>query len=116
MVSRKTRSWRTLGLGIAVALLCPGKTWGQGNHILRVFEEEKQRVATLGLTPRIELDGGYVVSVPVLPGCVTQGDSRAEALRNAQEAIELYIEDCQENGDVLPVEAGREYVEIRVSA
>ena len=29
-----------------------------------------------------ETDGGYVVSVPALPGCVSQGDSRAEALAN----------------------------------
>ena len=34
-----------------------------------------------------EKDGGFVVSVPALPGCFTQGDSRDEALRNAREAI-----------------------------
>ena len=43
-----------------------------------------------------ESDGGIVVVVPALPGCVTQGDTRDEALRNAREAIELYIEDCIE--------------------
>ena len=46
-----------------------------------------------------EQDGGYVVSVPVLPGCVSQGDSRNEALDNIREAIELYVEDCREAGD-----------------
>ena len=42
-----------------------------------------------------EPDGGYVVSAPALPGCITQGDTREEALANIREAIELYIEDCE---------------------
>jgi predicted RNase H-like HicB family nuclease len=41
-----------------------------------------------------ESDGGLVASVPALPGCVSQGDSREEVLCNIREAIELYIEDC----------------------
>jgi len=45
-----------------------------------------------------ETDGGYVVSVPALPGCVSQGDSRAEALANIREAIELYVQDCRDSG------------------
>ena len=48
-----------------------------------------------------EEDGGYVASVPALPGCVSQGDRRAEALANIQEAIELYLEDCRGAGDPL---------------
>jgi predicted RNase H-like HicB family nuclease len=59
-----------------------------------------------------EADGGYVVSVPALPGCVSQGDSREEALTNIREAIELYIEDCRAAGDPIPTEAGREFVEV----
>ncbi len=43
-------------------------------------------------------DGGYVACVPALPGCVSQGDSRTEALANIREAIELYIEDCRDAG------------------
>ena len=38
-----------------------------------------------------EDDGGYVVSVPALPGCVSQGDNRNEALDNIREAIGLYV-------------------------
>lgn len=49
-----------------------------------------------------EADGGYVVSVPALPGCVSQGDNRDEALANIREAIQLYIEDCREAGDPVP--------------
>ncbi len=42
-----------------------------------------------------ESDGGYVATVPVLPGCVSQGDTRDDVLKNIREAIELYVEDCQ---------------------
>jgi predicted RNase H-like HicB family nuclease len=40
-----------------------------------------------------EADGGSVATVPVLPGCVSQGDSRNEVTRNIREAADLYIED-----------------------
>ena len=59
-----------------------------------------------------EADGGYVASVPALPGCVSQGDTRAEALKNIREAIELYVEDCREAGDPVPTEAGKEFGEV----
>jgi predicted RNase H-like HicB family nuclease len=59
-----------------------------------------------------EADGGYVASVPALPGCVSQGDTRAEALTNIREAIELYVDDCREAGDPVPTEAGKEFVEV----
>jgi predicted RNase H-like HicB family nuclease len=47
-----------------------------------------------------------------LPGCVSQGDSRSEALANIREAIALYVEDCREGGDPVPTEEGKEFVEI----
>ena len=59
-----------------------------------------------------ESDGGYVAIVPVLPGCVSQGDNRDEALRNIREAVDLYIEDCIASGDPVPEEVGKEYVEL----
>ena len=37
-------------------------------------------------------EGGYTVYVPSLPGCVSEGDTREEALKNIKEAIELYLE------------------------
>lgn len=46
--------------------------------------------------------GGYVVEVPSLPGCHTQGDTIEEALANAQEAIKLWIEDALEHGEEIP--------------
>jgi predicted RNase H-like HicB family nuclease len=62
-----------------------------------------------------ESDGGYVVSVRALPGCVSQGDRRAEALSNIREAIELYIEDCRDAGDPIPTEVGKEFVEMEAA-
>ncbi len=60
-----------------------------------------------------EADGGYVATVPALPGCVSQGDTREEVMRNIREAADLYIEDCIAAGDPVPSEAGREYVELK---
>ena len=37
-------------------------------------------------------EGGYTVYVPALPGCISEGDTRDEALKNINEAIELYLE------------------------
>lgn len=57
-------------------------------------------------------DGMFVATVPSLPGCVTQGESRAEALKNAQEAIELYLESLRAHGDPLPPSIGEEFIEV----
>ena len=43
-----------------------------------------------------EVDQGYSVWVPNLPGCASQGDTLEEAMRNIQEAMELYLEDADE--------------------
>jgi len=37
-------------------------------------------------------EGGYTVFVPALPGCISEGDTKEEALKNIREAIELYLE------------------------
>ena len=46
--------------------------------------------------------GGYSVSVPGLPGCVSQGETREEALAMIREAIELYLESLDAHGDPIP--------------
>ncbi|MGY4687843.1 type II toxin-antitoxin system HicB family antitoxin [Petrotoga sp. DB-2] len=51
-----------------------------------------------------EAEGGYTVIVPVLPGCVTYGDTIEEAIKMAKEAIQLYIESLQEHGEEIPTE------------
>ncbi|MBI4333799.1 MAG: type II toxin-antitoxin system HicB family antitoxin [Chloroflexi bacterium] len=49
--------------------------------------------------------GGYTVTVPLLPGCISEGDTREEALANIKEAIELYLESLEEDGQPIPSEA-----------
>lgn len=59
-----------------------------------------------------EPDGGYVVTVPALPGCVSQGDTRQAALDNIREAILAYVEALRKVGDPVPLDVGCETVEI----
>lgn len=47
-------------------------------------------------------DGGYWVECPSLPGCISQGDTKQEALANIKEAIEAYIESLQKHGEPIP--------------
>lgn len=49
-------------------------------------------------------EGGYVVSVPALPGCLTQGETFEEAKDNIKDAITGYIEVLREDGDEVPLE------------
>ena len=41
-------------------------------------------------------EGGYTVTVPSLPGCISEGDTREEALGNIREAVALYVEPADE--------------------
>lgn len=49
-------------------------------------------------------EGGFVASVPVLPGCYSQGDTLEEAQVHITEAIELYLETLQEQHQAVPTE------------
>jgi predicted RNase H-like HicB family nuclease len=49
-----------------------------------------------------EAEGGYTVLVPALPGCITCGETIEEAKTNAKEAIELYLEELKERGELVP--------------
>ncbi len=51
--------------------------------------------------PDVE-DGGWVCEVPSLPGCVSQGATKEEALRNVQDAIEAWVEAAQQLGREIP--------------
>lgn len=60
--------------------------------------------------------GGYTVTVPILPGCISEGDTRTEALDNIKEAIELYIESLQADGEPIPAEESVEEAVVEVIA
>ncbi len=47
-------------------------------------------------------DGGFTVIVPALPGCISEGDTREEALQNIREAIELYLDPVEDDVSLSP--------------
>ena len=51
-----------------------------------------------------EKSGGFWVSVPSLPGCFTQGETFEEASKNIKEAVELYLEVIQDDGEEIPTQ------------
>ncbi len=61
-------------------------------------------------------ESGYIAYVPALRGCVSQGKTREEALRNIKEAIEAYLEALLEDGLPVPTEVGKDTVELEVVA
>ena len=58
---------------------------------------------TIILHPDLE-EGGYTVTVPALPGCVTQGETVEEAITMARDAIRLYVESLIADGGPVPME------------
>jgi len=60
--------------------------------------------------------GEYTVTVPLLPGCISEGDTKEEALTNIKEAIELYIESLQADGEPIPLEEAVEEAVVEVAA
>lgn len=47
-------------------------------------------------------DGKFTATVPELPGCISSGNSRDEALENVKEAIEAYIESLEKHDEPVP--------------
>ena len=54
-------------------------------------------------------EGGYTIYVPSLPGCISQGETKEEALANIKEAIELYLEPLEDDE---PLEQKGEVLEL----
>lgn len=55
-------------------------------------------------------DEAFVADVPELPGCMAHGPSQETALRNAQDAVELWLETAREMGDQIPEPRGRRLI------
>lgn len=49
-------------------------------------------------------DGYWIAEIPSLPGCISQGQTRAEALTNIREAIQAYLAALEEDGLAVPEE------------
>ena len=59
-------------------------------------------------------DGMFVAEVPSLPGCISQGRTRGEALQNIQEAIALYLESLEAHHEPIPPPISEEIVEVSI--
>ena len=58
-------------------------------------------------------DGVYVAEAPALPGCISEGSTRAEAVENVREAIAAYLESLEAHGEPVPPAITEELVEVR---
>ena len=59
-------------------------------------------------------DGVYVAEVPALPGCISQGQTRVEAVEGIREAIAAYTESLEAHDEPIPPSITEELVEVRV--
>ena len=57
-------------------------------------------------------DGVFVAECPTLPGCISQGKSREEAVTNIKDAIAGYVESLKKHGDPIPLPITEEIVEV----
>ncbi len=76
----------------------------------------KQTVRSFRVILAPNESGVYTVTVPALPGCISEGDNREEALANIKEAIELYIESLEADGEPIPDGDAIEEAVVEVSA
>jgi len=59
-------------------------------------------------------DGVYVAEVPSLPGCISQGRTRQQAVENIREAIAVYLESLEAHNEPIPPAISEEVVEVNV--
>jgi len=57
-------------------------------------------------------DGIFVAECPSLPGCISQGKTRKEAIENVQDAIRGYLESLDKNNEPVPLSIDEEIVEV----
>ncbi len=57
-------------------------------------------------------DNVFVVTVPSLPGCISQGKTRKEALENIKDAIDGYLESLKKHNEPIPPAIDEELVEV----
>ena len=57
-------------------------------------------------------DGVFVAEVPALPGCISEGHTRAEVVENVKEAIVAYLESLEAHGEPIPPAITEELVEV----
>ena len=59
-------------------------------------------------------DGIFIAECPALPGCISQGKNRNEALQNIQDAIKGYLESLKKHNEPIPPPITEEIIEVMV--
>jgi antitoxin HicB len=79
-----------------------------------MYSPSPERPLKLRFRVRIEQveDGMFVVECPNLPGCISQGATRAEALANIRDAIEGYLASLEKHGEPVPPPISEEIIEV----
>jgi predicted RNase H-like HicB family nuclease len=93
---------------------CPKFNYNQGRSLRELRNIKKYGGLEMSISQMIsyrillrkEPEGGYTVTVPSLPGCVTYGKSIEEATEMAKEAIELYLESLKSHHEEIPNDEG----------
>ncbi|HIJ03003.1 TPA: type II toxin-antitoxin system HicB family antitoxin [Candidatus Woesearchaeota archaeon] len=57
-------------------------------------------------------DGMIIASVPALPGCISQGESRMEAVNNIRDAVQGYVASLKKHGEPVPPSIDEEIIEV----
>lgn len=63
-----------------------------------------------------EPEGGFTVTVPSLPGCITYGENVDEAITMAREAVSLYVTELKSRGETIPDDSNTLEYSLRLSA
>jgi antitoxin HicB len=85
----------------------------ESEHVfLRQPREKKGRDMKFRITVEQDEDGAYVVQCPALPGCISQGRNREEALTNIKDAIQGYLASLKKHNEPIPPSIEEEMVEV----
>lgn len=83
---------------------------------MRKIISKQEKIFSFSVVYEADPEGGYVVFIPALPGCHTQGETLEEAEKNIKEAAIVYLESLQKERQIIPRESrvlqGR--IEVRV--
>jgi len=70
----------------------------------------KQKVFKYDVVFEEQEVGGYTVTVPSLPGCISEGDTFEEAKKNISDAIKLFLEDLNADGEEIPEKSSNIFI------
>jgi len=93
---------------------CPKFNYNQGKRLpgdknlvkIGGLKMSTSQMISYRILLRKEPEGGYTITVPSLPGCVTYGKSIEEGIKMAKEAIVLYLESLKLHDEEIPTDEG----------